>query len=100
MDLLYSKLYLKFKIPVLQIMKKFKCKPVGCFTGDGGGGSMLPDCGQSQWSAAASGHQGGVCLHTAQLERGLLSHSPKISFYALEIKDRGTYCFVRHSVIP
>ena len=78
-----------------------KCKPDGCFAGNGGGGSVLPDRGQSQWSTAASGHQGGVCLHTAQLERGSLSHSPELSFYALEIKDRDAYCFclVCHSVI-
>ena len=67
---------------------------MGCFTGNGGGGSVLPDRGQSQWSAAASGHQGGVCLHTAQLERGLLSHSPEISFHHPRSKIRAHIVFV------
>lgn len=31
---------------------------------------MLPDSGQSKWTAILAGDQRSVCLHTAQLEGG------------------------------
>lgn len=57
--------------------------------GDGGRGSMLPDSGQSKWTALLAGDQGSVCLHTAQLEggrgvgQGSLSHT--ISFFQMKL---------------
>lgn len=50
---------------------------------------MLPDSGQSKWTAILAGDQGSVCLHTAQLEggrdvgQGSLSHT--ISFFQMKL---------------
>lgn len=48
---------------------------------------MLPDSGQSKWTAILAGDQGSVCLHTAQLERGGgvggLSHI--VSFFQMKL---------------
>lgn len=50
---------------------------------------MLPDSGQSKWTAILAGDQRSVCLHTAQLEGGRGvgqgSLSQTISFFQMKL---------------
>lgn len=57
-------MYIEFhRLRVKETFKNDKnCEIV---VGDGGRGSMLPDSGQSKWTAILAGDQGSVCLHTA-----------------------------------
>lgn len=62
---------------------------------------MLPDSGQSKWTAILAGDQGSVCLHAAQLERGRgaggLSHT--VSFFQMKLLSLSIKCTTQTQIL-